>query len=83
MFYEFNKAGVFVGTTEAKNNFSTDVPPPSDDSKQWVWNGLNWVGVKKNVKFSERPLTTFSAFNIEETVEEPVAEEPAAEPVAP
>lgn len=79
MFYKFNKAGEFLSEIKTQEPYSTDVAPPMDDTKKWIWNGLNWVGVKKSLHFPEQPSASFSRRvpQIEEPVEETV-EEPAS-----
>ena len=54
MFYKFLKTGKYAGTCETQEPRTTTVAPPDDDSKQWIWNGLNWVAVSKKLDFEEK-----------------------------
>jgi len=73
MFYKFLKTGKYAGTCETQEERTTSVAPPNDDSKQWIWNGLNWVGVSKKLDFEEKTRVISSGF-IEPITEEPVEE---------
>jgi hypothetical protein len=66
MFYKFLKTGKYAGTCETQEDRTTTVAPPNDDSKQWIWNGLNWVGVSKKLDFEEKVI---------QIVPEPITEE--------
>ena len=83
MFYKFQKSGKYIGICETKEPYSTDVAPPDDNSKQWVWNGFSWVGVHKSLdmeydikKIASR-VSTSNPILVEdvEDVEESVVEE--------
>lgn len=74
MFYKFLKTGKYAGTCETQEPRTTTVSPPDDDSKQWIWNGLNWVGVSKKLDFEEKTIRVVP----EPITEEPVAQEPVA-----